>query len=73
MKAIVEPSGQLILPKIMLEQLGIQPGTVMDVQVDTDSIVAGRESREEAIRSRYGSVQLGMSTDEFLSKLRDAE
>jgi len=69
--------GQVTIPKRIRDQLGLKPGAEVEFVVASDGAVAIRktadipkeppESRFAAIR---GTLDLGMTTDEFMRFLR---
>ena len=73
MRATIEAEGPLVLPKSVLDEMGIRPGAILHIHVENGALIARAETREEAIRARYGSVNLGMTTNEYLANLRDPE
>jgi AbrB family looped-hinge helix DNA binding protein len=52
----VGPKGQVVLPKSLREQLGIQPGDEVDVELQDDALVVRRAPRA-AYRSLRGMLR----------------
>ncbi len=73
MKTKVEAEGPLVLPKAFLDGLGIKPGAILDIDIENGSLIARRESPADAIRAMRGSIDLGMSTDEYMAFIRERE
>jgi antitoxin PrlF len=71
MKAIVSEKGQVTIPKPLRERLGIRPGQVLDFDVEAGRLVAVKSGDElDALDRLYGSLDIGMSTDEAMRELR---
>jgi antitoxin PrlF len=73
MRATVSEKGQVTIPKRLRERLGIRPGALLEFEERDGSLVARKVVPGDAFEELYGSLELGMSTDEFISLLRDPE
>jgi len=69
----LKKEGQVTLPPLILDALGARPGDVLDVEVANRVMTARKEPVDDAIHALYGSIDLGMSTDEFIAELRGRE
>jgi antitoxin PrlF len=70
MKATVSEKGQVTIPKRLRDRLGIRPGQVLDFEERAGELVARKTAAGEGVRSLYGVIDLGVSTDQFLDELR---
>lgn len=65
--------GQVTIPKRMRDHLGLKPGSEVEFTVTNDGRIA-LKTKEEMPRSRFdeflGTVDLGMTTDEFMKMIR---
>jgi AbrB family looped-hinge helix DNA binding protein len=75
MQAVIDEAGQVTIPKDVRERLGLAPGNVVDFIVDDGSAVIRKVQPERVLEpDRFerlrGSLNLGMTTDEFMAILR---
>ena len=65
--------GQITIPKRMRDRLGLKPGSEVEFTVTNDGQIA-LKTKEEKPKSRFdeliGTLDLGMTTDEFMRFLR---
>jgi AbrB family looped-hinge helix DNA binding protein len=71
MKTIVAERGQVTIPKILREKLGIRPGAVLDFQIQNGKLVATKVTSTDPIEQVYGCFGTSLSTDTLLKELRD--
>ena len=71
MKTIVAERGQVTIPKILREKLGIRPGAVLDFQIQNGKLVATKVTNTDPVEQVYGCLGTGLSTDTLLKELRD--
>lgn len=67
--ATVSEKGQVTIPKALRERLGIRPGQVIRFEANEGALV-GRKVPGDRLDEVYGTLDLGMSTDEFMEWLR---
>jgi AbrB family looped-hinge helix DNA binding protein len=70
MKAIVSEKGQVTIPKALRDRLGIRPGQTLDFVEERGRLVAVKLGTRDSIDEVAGTLDLGMSTDEFIEQLR---
>lgn len=70
MKSIVSEKGQVTIPKLLRDRLGIGPGQVLDFREDKGRLVATKSSAQDPVDAVYGILKLGRSTDRLISELR---
>ena len=73
MTVVVNQSGQIEIPRELREQLGFQPGNVLELQSQAGTLVAWKKVEPDVFekwRGR-GSLPAGTSADEYLRLIRD--
>lgn len=71
MRAIVSEKGQVTIPKVLRERLGIRAGEVLDFAAERGRLVARKQVSEDPVDAVYGILDLGAPTDELIAELRD--
>ena len=71
MKAKVAERGQVTIPKVLRERLGIRPGTVLEFKEDQGKLVAVKAAAMDTIDQFYGKLGTGRRTDDIVRELRD--
>lgn len=71
MKAKVAERGQVTIPKVLRERLGIRPGTVLDFKEEQGKLVAVKAAAMDTIDQFYGKLGRGRRTDDVMQELRD--
>lgn len=72
MKAIVADRGQVTIPKVLRERLGINPRTVLDFHEEDGRLIAEKVPVIDSVTQVLGCLKLDRSTDEILEELRGA-
>lgn len=71
MKAIVGERGQITIPKLLRDRLGIRPGQRLDLEEQDGRLIATKDlDTDDPIAAVYGTLDLGMSTDEYMDMVR---
>jgi len=70
MKAKVAERGQVTIPKVLRDRLGIRPGTILEFKEDNGKIVAVKAVTMDTIDQLYGTLGSGRRTDEIMLELR---
>ena len=76
MKATVSEKGQVTIPKVLRDRLGIRAGEILEFEEDSGRLIARKIVERDEIDAVYGILRLGRSTDEVINELRgeaDAE
>lgn len=73
MKSTVSEKGQVTIPKVLRDRLGIRPGQVLDFDEDGGRLIARKVTDADPVDSLYGILDLPEGTDRFLATLRDAD
>lgn len=70
MKAIVSEKGQVTIPKRLRDRLGLRAGTVLEFDEDEGRLVGRKAPTTDPLDELFGSLDLGMTTDEMMDELR---
>ncbi|MGH9353477.1 MAG: AbrB/MazE/SpoVT family DNA-binding domain-containing protein [Terriglobia bacterium] len=73
MKTIVSEKGQITIPKLLRDRLGLRKGQVLEVNERKGKLVLAKRDSRDAINELYGILKLGRSTDEIMDELRGSE
>jgi len=75
MNAMLSEKGQVTIPKLIRDGMGLVPGSVLDFEEDNGRIIVRKVLAENPIsawRGR-GSLPAGKSVDDYLATIRDGE
>ena len=75
MNAVLTQDGQIEIPRELLEQLGFQPGNVLELQNQAGTLVACKKVEPDVFekwRGR-GALPAGANTDNYLRLIRDGD
>jgi len=70
MKAKVAERGQVTIPKVLREQLGIEPGTILEFKEDQGKLIAVKAVTMDPVDQFYGKLGSGRRTDDVVQELR---
>jgi antitoxin PrlF len=72
MKTVVSEKGQITIPKAVRNQLGIGPGTILDIERSEGKIIAVKISPRDTLSKWRGKGKLpvGKNVDEYLQSIR---
>jgi antitoxin PrlF len=72
MKTIVSEKGQVTIPKIIRDKLGLRPGTVLDFDAIGGRLVGIKKEPEDKIARWLGKGALpgGLGVDDYLKRVR---
>ncbi len=70
MKAIVSEKGQVTIPKLLRERLGIRTGEVLEFDEDQGRLVAVKTLERDPVDAVYGTLKLDRSVDELIDEMR---
>ena len=75
MDATVQDDGKIAIPKTLRDALGLNPGTVLDLQQQAGAFVARKKTEPDVFEKWRGRGQLstGINTDEYLRLTRDGD
>jgi bifunctional DNA-binding transcriptional regulator/antitoxin component of YhaV-PrlF toxin-antitoxin module len=75
MDATVQDDGKIAIPKVLRDALGLDPGTVVDLQQQAGALVARKKTEPDVFEKWRGRGQLpaGTHTDEYLRLTRDGD
>ncbi|MCY4375310.1 MAG: AbrB/MazE/SpoVT family DNA-binding domain-containing protein [Spirochaetaceae bacterium] len=72
MKATVSEKGQITIPKVLRERLGMRRGTVLEMEAVDGALMARKREPEDVLvkwRGR-GRLPVGADVDEYLRVIR---
>ena len=69
MKSIVSEKGQVTIPKVLRDRLGLRAGTTLDFQDEGGRLTAVKVLGD-SINSAFGVLKSGRSSDEIIEELR---
>jgi antitoxin PrlF len=75
MNAVLSEKGQVTIPKLIRDELGLVPGTILDFSEEDGKIVGRKVVAENPItawRGR-GRLPIGKTVSEYLSIVRDGQ
>jgi AbrB family looped-hinge helix DNA binding protein len=72
MKTIVSEKGQITIPKAVRDNLGIVPGTVLEVESSEGKMVAVKKLPIDVFAKwrGKGKLPIGQTVDEYIDKVR---
>ena len=73
LKAIVAERGQVTIPKVIRDRLGIGPGAVVSFELQDNKIIVSKELTADPIASVYGCLTGATryaSTEEYMTEIR---
>lgn len=74
MTSIVSEKGQITIPKSVRDRLGLDPGTVLQVEAVNGRLIARKQVATDALRKwrGRGKLPLAGNVDDYLKRTRDA-
>lgn len=73
MKATVAERGQVTIPKRLREQLGLQPGSILEFSEENGRLVAMKVIATDPVDQVYGCLRTRKRTDRLVAELRGDE
>ncbi len=70
MQSIVSEKGQVTIPKRLRDRLGLRAGTVLEFDEEAGRLIGRKAASEDPLDELYGSLDLGMTSDEMMVELR---
>lgn len=70
MRAKVADRGQVTIPQPLRKQLGIRPGTILELNVQNGKLVAFKTEQLDPVAQVLGCLGKVINTDKFLHDLR---
>jgi AbrB family looped-hinge helix DNA binding protein len=73
MNTIISEKGQITIPKQIRNQLGLTPGTVIDIRTENGKLIGIKQQPVDFIHKwrGQGSLPDTMTTDEYLQETRE--
>lgn len=75
MDAVLTQDGQIEIPRELRDQLGLQPGSVLELQNQAGTLVAWKKIEPDVFEKWRGRGALpeGTTTDNYLRLIRDGD
>jgi len=70
MKGTVGQRGQVVIPKLIRERLGIHPGQRLDFTEEEGRVVVTKNDDDDPVAAVYGILRLPASSDELIEEMR---
>ena len=70
MKTTVSEKGQVTIPKLLRERLGIKAGQVLDFTEDNGRLMATKAAEADPLERLYGILSPEPTTDAFIASIR---
>ena len=70
MKTVVSEKGQVTIPKLLRDRLGIRAGAVLDFEEDHGRLVATKLTTRHAVDELFGVLNGKDATDTIVRRLR---
>jgi antitoxin PrlF len=70
MKAVVAERGQVTIPKVLRQKMGIKPGTVLEFYIQESTLVAVKLEQQDSIDKVYGCLKQNINTNQIINDLR---
>lgn len=70
MKAVVSEKGQVTIPKVVRDRLGIRPGQVLDFDDELGLLIARKVADVDPVDEMYGVLDLPEGTDAYVDAAR---
>ncbi len=69
-RAIVSEKGQVTVPKLVRDRLGIRSGQVLEFRFVEGGVLVSKAPIEDSLERAYGSLKLGATTAQVMRELR---
>jgi AbrB family looped-hinge helix DNA binding protein len=70
MKAKVAERGQVTIPKLIRDRLGIRPGTVLEFCEKSGKMIVSKMEEMDVVDKVYGTLGRGRRSDDIIRELR---
>jgi AbrB family looped-hinge helix DNA binding protein len=70
MRSTVSEKGQVTIPKVLRERLGIRPGQVLEFEEEAGRLVGRKVTVRDPVDAVWGTLKLDRSVDELIEELR---
>jgi len=71
MKSRMGERGQITIPKVLRDRLGLRPGQIVRFEESEGGIVLRKQMSRDPIDAVYGTLETSCSSDELVAQLRD--
>ncbi len=70
MKTVISEKGQVTIPKLLRDRLGLKPGQVLDFREEKGKLVATKAQTTDPVNAVFGILKNRQSTDKLMTDLR---
>ena len=70
MKTTISEKGQITVPKVLRDRLGIKQGQVLELQEESGRIVITKADETDPVERLYGILPADPTTDDFIASVR---
>lgn len=70
MKTTISEKGQVTIPKLLRDRLGLLPGQVLDFREEKGKLVATKAQAEDPVGAVFGILHTKLNTDKTMTTLR---
>lgn len=71
-RVVVSEKGQVTIPKLLRDRMGIRPGQVLAFREERGRLVATKAAVDDPVASVYGTLKTDRSADQIVRDLRGA-
>jgi len=72
MKSSVSEKGQVTIPKIIRDHLGLRPGQLLEFKEERGRLVVTKVTPKDPVEDVYGILKLRRTTDDLVDSMRGA-
>ncbi len=72
-RSVVSEKGQVTIPKLLRERLGIRAGEAVEFREDQGRLIVEKTTARDPLDALYGILDLGRDTDAFVRDLRGGD
>jgi len=70
MKAIISEKGQITIPKLLRERLGLHAGQILEFHEEKGKLVATKSSSSDPVDAVFGILKTTRKTNQIMNVLR---
>jgi len=70
MKTTISEKGQITVPKVLRDRLGIKQGQVLELQEENGRIIMTKADETDPVERLYGILPADPTTDAFIASVR---
>ena len=70
MKAIISEKGQITIPKLLRERLGLHAGQILEFHEEKGKLIATKSSSSDPVDAVFGILKTTRKTNQIMNVLR---